>query len=149
VATNRQPGALLGWLAAAAAAAVALALAARAWRRRSRARAGSAFAGYGADVRARSRASAVELLYRRTIKRLARAGWPRRFNETPREYADRVRAAGLYAGDDFDRLTESYSAARFGAQAVPHEALADLAAKLASVSPGSSHPGTGAPHARA
>jgi hypothetical protein len=144
----RRPSVVLGALAAAAAIAAAAVVLARAWRRRRRGGTAARFAGYGADARAGARPSAVEVLYKRTLKRLGRAGWPRRFNETPREYADRVRAAGLYPEGDFDRLTERYGAVRFGVRSPPDD-VADLAAKLASVAPRSGHPGIGGPETRA
>jgi hypothetical protein len=88
------------------------------------------------------RLGAIERLYRRTLGRLARAGWPRRRNETPHEYARRVRASGLIAGDGFNQLTEWYAAARFGGHDANEKLLADLAAKLAIRPGASSHPGT-------
>jgi hypothetical protein len=94
---------------------------------------------------ARARPSEIEVLYHRTLKRLGRAGWPRRANETPREYATRVRAAGLFPEGNFDQLTERYGAARFGGRPPAQESVADLAAKLASIPRPSSHRGTAGP----
>jgi len=87
------------------------------------------------------RLGAVERLYRRTLGRLARAGWPRHRNETPHEYARRVGASGLIAGDDFLRLTDRYAAARFGGHDADEKVLAELAAKLAIRAGGPGHPG--------
>jgi transglutaminase-like putative cysteine protease len=129
----------------------ALALfAARAWGRRS----GSAGVGFfarrrGAAGGAAAGGAAIERLYRRTAKRLGRAGWPRRLNETPREYAQRVRDEGIYPDGDFDLLTERYTAARFGEHPVPDGLVAELAAKLASSAPTGSHPVSSPPDARA
>ena len=85
----------------------------------------------------------VDRLYRKTLGRLARAGWPRQPNETPREYAERVRAAGLVPGDGFDLLTDRYAAARFGGHVVAPDDVAELAAKLAIRPSPAGHPGTG------
>ncbi len=127
-------------LAGAAALAVVLA---RAWRRRSRASGLWAFSrGPRNAGTPRVRPSATEVLYQRTLRRLGRAGWPRRMNETPREYATRVRAVGLYPDGDFDQLTERYGAARFGARGAREKPPADLAAKLASITRSNGHPGT-------
>jgi hypothetical protein len=84
----------------------------------------------------------VERLYRRTLGRLARAGCPRRRNETPHEYALRVRSSGLIGGDDFLRLTERYAAARFGGHDPDEKVVAELAAKLAIRTGSAGHPGT-------
>jgi hypothetical protein len=133
---------------AVAAAALALVLAARRLLRRR---------SHAARVRAPAPTSAawtappvgpIERLYRKTLGRLARAGWPRRPNETPREYAARVRAAGAVVGDGFDRLTDRYAAARFGGHAVEAADLPALAANLAIRSPAASHPGSGGTAAR-
>ncbi len=60
---------------------------------------------------------AINRLYRRTLGRLSRLGWARRPNETPHEYAIRLRATGPFTPDDaFDSLTSRYAAARFGGQ---------------------------------
>jgi len=85
----------------------------------------------------------VDRLYRKTLGRLARAGWPRHPNETPREYAERVRAAGLVPGDGFDRLTDRYAAARFGGHVIDADDVAELAAKLAIRPSPAGHPGSG------
>jgi hypothetical protein len=87
------------------------------------------------------RLGAVERLYRRTLGRLARAGWPRHRNETPHEYARRVRASGLIAGEDFLRLTDRYAAARFGGHDADDKVVAELAAKLAIRAGAPGHPG--------
>jgi transglutaminase-like putative cysteine protease len=89
------------------------------------------------------RLGAVERLYRRTLGRLARAGWPRLRNETPHEYARRLRASGLIAGDPFLQLTERYAAARFGGHDADDKVIAALAAKLAIRTGAAGHPGTG------
>ena len=88
------------------------------------------------------RLGAVERLYRRTLGRLARAGCPRRGNETPHEYAQRVRASGLISGDDFGQLTERYAAARFGGHDADEKVISELAAKLAIRTAGPSHTGS-------
>jgi len=125
------------------AAVVAVALVARRLRRR-RGRAARdvrpAHAGTGWTAPA---IGPVDRLYRKTLGRLARAGWPRHHNETPREYAERVRAAGLVAGDGFDRLTDRYAAARFGGHVVDADDVAELAAKLAIKPSAAGHPGSG------
>ena len=88
------------------------------------------------------RLGAIDRLYRRTIGRLARAGWPRRRNETPHEYARRVREADLIARDGFTELTDRYAAARFGGHDPDEKAVAELAAKLAIRTGGGGHTGT-------
>jgi transglutaminase-like putative cysteine protease len=86
--------------------------------------------------------SAIDRLYRVTLGRLARAGHARRPNETPHEYAERVRAAGFDPTGDFDQLTTHYTAARFGGRAISDEAVAALAAKMASGASPPGQPGT-------
>jgi len=90
----------------------------------------------------------IDRLYRRTLGRLARAGCPRRLNETPHEYAERVRASGLIAADDFRLLTERYTAARFGGHDADDKLVADLAAKLAIRQGSPSHTGSAPPGLR-
>jgi transglutaminase-like putative cysteine protease len=148
--TLRHPLAAAGWLSLAIATAALALTGARAWRRRQ----GGAGAGLfarrlGAGHRPAAGGAAIERLYRRTAKRLGRAGWPRYASETPREYARRVRHEGVYPGGDFDLLTERYAAARFGEHAVDDAFVADLAAKLASGAPTAGHPVSRAPDARA
>ena len=148
--TWRHRPTVAGWLALVVALAALAMLGARIWRRR----AGGAGLGLFARRRGAARPSfaggaAIERLYRRTTKRLGRAGWPRRPSETPREYARRVRHEGLYPGGDFERLTERYAAARFGQHPVDDGLVADLAAKLASGAPTAGHPVSPAPDARA
>src|SRR5262249_43197326 len=70
----------------------------RAGRRRGLPIAVSA-AGLGASTRPRSE-GAIDRLYRRTLGRLDRLGWPRRPNETPHEDAPRPRAAGPVGATD-------------------------------------------------
>jgi hypothetical protein len=94
------------------------------------------------------RLGAIDRLYRRTLARLARAGWPRERNETPHEYAQRVRASGLIANDDFHLLTERYTAARFGGHDADEKIVAELAAKLAIRTGGPGHTGSPASGAR-
>ena len=94
------------------------------------------------------RLGAIERLYRRTLGRLARAGWPRRRNETPHEYALRVGGSGLIAADGFSQLTERYTAARFGGHDADEKVVAELAAKLAIRTGGPGHPGSPAPGIR-
>ena len=92
----------------------------------------------GAGARAPRTDGAVERLYRRTLGRLSRLGWPRRPNETPHEYAARLRAAGPFAGDDaFDGLTARYAAARFGGQQPADDAIAALGRTIGDVLSGS------------
>ncbi|HSY40638.1 MAG TPA: DUF3488 and transglutaminase-like domain-containing protein, partial [Polyangia bacterium] len=88
----------------------------------------------GAGARAPRTDGAVERLYRRTLGRLSRLGWARRPNETPHEYAARLRIAGPFAGDDaFDGLTARYTAARFGGQQPADEAVAALGRTIGDV----------------
>ena len=94
------------------------------------------------------RLGAIERLYRRTLGRLARAGWPRRRNETPHEYALRVGGSGLIAPDGFSQLTERYTAARFGGHDADEKLVAELAAKLAIRTGGPGHPGSPTPGIR-
>lgn len=90
----------------------------------------------------------IERLYRRTLGRLARAGWPRRRNETPHEYALRVGGSGVIAADGFSQLTERYAAARFGGHDADEKLVAELAAKLAIRTGGPGHPGSPPPGIR-
>ena len=94
------------------------------------------------------RLGAIERLYRRTLGRLARAGWPRHRNETPHEYALRVGGSGLIAADGFSQLTERYTAARFGGHDADEKLVAELAAKLAIRTGGAGHPGSPPPGIR-
>ncbi len=104
----------------------ALGVAARRRRRRARGLPRAPVAG-GTGAGAPRTEGAVNRLYRRTLGRLARLGWPRRPNETPHEYAARLRTAGPFAGDAaFDGLTARYAAARFGGQQPPDETVAAL-----------------------
>ena len=116
---------LLALLAAAALAALVLALR-RARRRPSRIARATAVAD-GAPLAERPD-GAIDRLYRRTVGRLGRLGWPRRPNETPHEYAARLRHGGPFSrgGGAFDNLTERYAAARFGGRESPDEAVAAL-----------------------
>ena len=75
---------------------------------------------------------AIDRLYRRTTRRLSRAGWPRQASETPHEYARRLHNEGLPVAEEFDRLTDCYAAARFGGHPVADEVLQGLSAKLAA-----------------
>jgi transglutaminase-like putative cysteine protease len=88
--------------------------------------------------------SAIDRLYRLTLVRLAQAGHARRPNETPHEYAERVRAAGFHPTGEFDDLTTNYTAARFGGRAISDNAVAALAAKMASGASPAGQPGTAA-----
>ena len=94
------------------------------------------------------RLGAIERLYRRTLGRLARAGWPRRRNETPHEYALRVGGSGLIAADGFSQLTERYTAARFGGHDADEKLVAELAAKLAIRTGGARPSGQSGPRNR-
>jgi hypothetical protein len=135
------PGAPLGRLLIAlglGTALTGLGLAARrARRRRARRLPGFAAAGRPGD-RATQANAAIDRLYRRTVGRLSRLGWPRRPNETPHEYAARLRTAGPFAADDaFDGLTARYAAARFGGQQPADEAVAALGRTIGDVLSGS------------
>jgi hypothetical protein len=128
-------------VAAGACALVALALIARRLRRRRGPGARDIGDVMRGPVWTAPRLGPIERLYRRTLGRLARAGWPRQRNETPHEYARRVQASGLIPGDDFLRLTDRYAAARFGGHDADDKLVAELAAKLAIRTGGASHPG--------
>jgi hypothetical protein len=136
------PGALLGRILLAlllGAALTALGFAAHRRRRRHAHRPllGAAAGGTGVSGAPRTD-GAVDRLYRRTLARLSRLGWPRRPNETPHEYASRLRAAGPFAGDEaFDGLTARYAAARFGGQQPADEAVAGLGRTIGDVLSGS------------
>src|SRR5262249_55103509 len=58
------------------------------------------------------------------------AGFPRGVAETPREYATRVADAGFAGSDVLERLTELYTASRFGGRTVEAEVLRDVAHRL-------------------
>jgi protein-glutamine gamma-glutamyltransferase len=106
-------------------------------RRRTQGLPADAPAG-GTGPRAPRTEGAVDRLYRRTLGRLSRLGWPRRPSETPHEYAARLRAAGPFLGDDaFDGLTTRYAAARFGGQQPADEAVAALGRTIGDVLSGS------------
>jgi transglutaminase-like putative cysteine protease len=124
------PGAPLGQILLAlvfAAALTALGVAVRRRRRRHAHGLPLAAAVGGTGARAPRTEGTVDRLYRRTLGRLSRLGWPRRPNETPHEYAARLRATGPFAGDDaFDGLTARYAAARFGGQQPADEGIAEL-----------------------
>jgi transglutaminase-like putative cysteine protease len=105
---------------------VALALGLRRGRRRHAHPAPVSAMAAGASWRARAADGAIDRLYRRALGRLAGVGWPRRPSETPHEYAERLRRAGLYASGPFEALTERYAAARFGGHLQPDDAVAEL-----------------------
>ena len=86
-------------------------------------------------------AGSIGRLYARTSARLERAGWPREPSETPREYARRLRARGLFPAGELELLADRYAAARFGNEEVGEEIVEALAAKLAEAAPSASHPG--------
>ncbi len=86
-------------------------------------------------------AGSIGRLYARTSARLERAGWPREPSETPREYARRLRARGLYPAGELELLADRYAAARFGNEVVGDETVEDLAAKLAGAASTVGHPG--------
>ena len=131
-------------IAVAACVLAALTLAARRLRRRRAGTPHDTQAAIRAPSFAAPHLGAIDRLYRRTLARLARAGWPRHHNETPHEYARRVGASGLIADDDFHRLTDRYAAARFGGHDADDKTVAELAAKLAIRSGGDGHTGTAA-----
>ena len=131
---------LLALVLAAALTALGFAVHRRRRRQAHGPRLGAAAAGAGA--RAQRTEGAVDRLYRRTLGRLSRLGWPRRPNETPHEYAARLRAAGPFAGDDaFDGLTARYAAARFGGQQPADEAVAGLGRTIGDVLSGAARIG--------
>jgi hypothetical protein len=105
---------------------VALGLGLRRGRRRPGHPAPVSAMAAGAERRPRVANGAIDRLYRRALGRLAGVGWPRRPSETPHEYAERLRRAGLYASGPFDALTEHYTAARFGGHCQPDDAVAEL-----------------------
>ena len=83
---------------------------------------------------------AIDRLYRKTVDRLERLGWPRRPNETPHEYAERIRRTGAFRdGEAFDALTEGYAAARFGGREPGSEAVAALGRDVLSAFAPSAH----------
>ena len=124
------PGAPLGQILIAlvlCAALAALGLALHRRRGRRPPRLGIGTAGGGTSAGAPRSEGAVDRLYHRTLGRLSRLGWPRRPNETPHEYAARLRGAGPFAGGDaFDGLTARYAAARFGGQQPADDAVVAL-----------------------
>ena len=131
------PGAPLGQILIALVLGTALTAVGFAARRRRRRRAHGLRPGAAAGgtvVRAPREEGAVDWLYRRTLGRLSRLGWPRRPNETPHEYAARLRATGPFAADDaFDGLTARYAAARFGGQQPADETVAALGRTIGDV----------------
>jgi protein-glutamine gamma-glutamyltransferase len=77
-------------------------------------------------------AAPIERLYRRTVDKLRKRGWPRLAHETPHEYAARLRAAQVLDGHAaFQELTDSYTAARFGDRAPDDAATAALGRSVA------------------
>ena len=78
-------------------------------------------------------APAVFKLYQSTLARLARRGHQRELGETPREFATRLRAAGLPGAEGLSALTEHYVAARFGEHQVPPAVLAALERQVAQL----------------
>jgi len=124
-------------------AAIALGLALRRSRRRHAHAEPTAAISFGHGGRKRRPDGAIDRLYRRALGRLAGVGWPRRPNETPHEYAERLRGAGLFVAGAFDALTDRYAEARFGGHASSHasdEVVAELGrtilAALSMASPG-------------
>lgn len=112
-----------GWALVLAAVTALAALASRRW---SRALPGRSLAW----TQAGGRDAPVNRLYRRALGRMARAGFPRHPTETPREYAARVTNAGISGSDTLERLTELYTASRFGGRQVEGEVLKDVAHRL-------------------
>lgn len=89
---------------------------------------------HGIGGRPRRRLDApIFQLYRKTIDRLAAHGWARRPDETPHEFAARVRRERHPSADFLDRLTEIYAAARYGEAQVENELLAELRASADAV----------------
>jgi len=135
---NFGPGALLGRILLTLLLGLALTALGFAALRRRRRHAhrpllGGAAGGTGVSGAPRTD-GAIDRLYRRTLARLSRLGWPRRPNETPHEYASRLRAAGPFAGDEaFDGLTARYAAARFGGQQPAEETVAGLGRTIGDV----------------
>jgi protein-glutamine gamma-glutamyltransferase len=128
------PGAPLGQLSLALlglGVLVALGLALRRWARRRPSNLARATAGLAAAPLPPRTDRAIDRLYRRTLGRLGRLGWPRRPNETPHEYASRLRAGGPFARNDaFDDLTKEYAASRFGGREPPDATVTALGQSL-------------------
>jgi transglutaminase-like putative cysteine protease len=72
----------------------------------------------------------VTRLYEKALVRLARRGLPRHPSETPREFAARVAREPVVGAQDLARLTELYTAARFGRRPVPDGDLEEIARRL-------------------
>jgi len=72
----------------------------------------------------------VTRLYDKALARLARRGLPRHPAETPREFAARVAREQVVGAQELTRLTELYTAARFGRQPVADSDLEDIARRL-------------------
>ncbi len=134
---GRRPGGALPWTGVALALLAAFGLLAlagarlrRAWQTRVRVSRGGA---ERAHVAARPTSDVpLERLYRRTTERLRRRGWARRPQETPHEYARRLRTAGvLPEGSPFQTLTDRYTAARFGDRPADPAAVAALGRSVA------------------
>ncbi|HXJ21150.1 MAG TPA: transglutaminaseTgpA domain-containing protein [Polyangia bacterium] len=75
----------------------------------------------------------IERLYRRSVDRLRKRGWPRMINETPHEYLARLREAQvLESGGPFQELTDQYTAARFGSRPPDNRTTATLGRTVAA-----------------
>ena len=72
-------------------------------------------------------------LYHKVLDRLSARGWPRRPAETPDEFAARLTEARVQGAEAFLKLTQLYTAARYGAREVPETALAELGPELDTV----------------
>ncbi len=75
----------------------------------------------------------VVRLYEKTLHRLAAQGWPRKADETPREFARRVGEAQLPGADALTLLTEHYGAVRYGDHELPSEVLTSLGRAVANL----------------
>jgi protein-glutamine gamma-glutamyltransferase len=124
------------WVVAGLAALVLLLLLARSLRVRLR-RSGTA-----ALRRTRRGGPAIVRLYERALVRLAKTGWVRQPNETPREFAARLQAAQVAGADAMTRLSEHYGASRYGGHPVPEEILPDLERALGELGGEIGRPGS-------
>ena len=94
-----------------------------AWRRQ----------GPGEPKRAARGGPPVFRVYHKLLDRLSARGFPRGPAETPDEFATRLVAAQVLGAEAFQKLTDHYTAARYGDREVPDGALAALAGELEAV----------------
>jgi hypothetical protein len=101
-----------------------------AWRRRPRT--ASPRPAVAFPVRRVEGSAPIERLYRRSVDKLRKRGWPRLTHETPHEYAARLRETRvLETTGAFQELTDRYAAARFGAHPPDDAAMTALARSVA------------------